>query len=151
MHLCAFLSLLQVISAYLVNGWPTSVSTSLPVDDALSTYYCNDSPTWSGPHFFPRDCATALAHFAHNEVFVHEDVVFEFLAVGGRAQSRYASQETPRKYTHGEFAVRVSRTCGQGVLRFIACNQVREMADQRFFLDRHMHYGYRHACRFLPR
>ena len=121
-HYCSFLSLLLVISAYLVSGWPTSASKLLPVDDDLSTYHCSDSPTWSSPSFFPRDCATALARFSLDELFVHEDVVFEFLAVGGRAQTRYASQETPRRYAYGEFAAYVSRTYGQGMPKCIPCN-----------------------------
>ena len=129
MYHSSLLSLLLVISAYLVSGWPTSTSIVSPVDDALSTYYCSDSPTWSGPSFFPRDCATALAQFAVNEQLVHEDVVFEFLAVGGRAQSRYASQETPRKYRYRKFAVHVPQTYGQETPKCIPCNQVREMAD----------------------
>ena len=131
--MCLFplLSLLLVISACLVSGSPTSASISSPVDDALSNFYCSDSPSWSGPSFFPRDCATALAQFAVNEQLVHEDVPFEFLAVGGRAQSRYASQETPRKYSYGESAVPVSRTCGQGTPKCIPCKPVREMADLR--------------------
>lgn len=127
-------SLLLVISAYLVSGSPTSAFVLSPVDDFLSTYYCSDSSTWSGPYFFPRDCATALARFLVNERSVHEDVVFEFLAVGGRAQSRYASQETPRKYTYGEFTVHVLRTYGQGTPKWIPCNQAREMAHLRFSL-----------------
>ena len=131
MYLCSLLSLLLTISAYLVSGSPTSASILSPVDDVLSPYYCTDSTTWSGPSFFPRDCATALAQFSVNELFVHEDVIFEFLAVGGRAQSRYASQKTPRKYRYGEFAVHFFRTYGQGTPKSIPCNQVREMADLR--------------------
>ena len=110
MYHCSLLSLLPIISAYLVKGSPTSASILLPVDDALSTYHCSDSPLWSGPSFFPRDCATALAQFAVNELFLHEHEVFEFLAVGGRAQSRYVSQTTPRKYSYRESAVHVLRT-----------------------------------------
>ena len=122
-----------VISAYLVSGSPTSAFILSPVDDVLSTYYCSDSSAWSGGSFSPRDCATALARFCVNELSVHEDVVFEFLAVGGRAQSRYPSQVTPRKYTYGEFAVHVLRTYGQGT-KCIPCNQAREMAHLRRFL-----------------
>lgn len=112
MHLFSLLSLLPVISAYLVSGSPTSASTLLPVDDTFSAYHCTDSQTWSGPSFFPRDCATALARFCVSELQVHEDVVFEFLAVGGRAQSGYASQETPRKYTYG--------TCTMAIAMLVA-------------------------------
>ena len=113
MYHCSLLSLLVVVSAYLVSGSPTSASILLPVDDALSTYYCSDSPNWSGPSFFPRHCATALARFSVAETLVDEDVVYEFLAVGGRAQSRYVSQQTPRKYTYGEFAVHDPQTYSQ--------------------------------------
>ena len=113
MYHCSLLSLLLIVSAYLVSGSPTSASIVLPVDDALSTYYCSDSPTWSGPSFFPRDCATALARFSVAETLVDEDVVYEFLAVGVRPQSRYVSQETPRKYTYGEFAVHDPQMYGQ--------------------------------------
>ena len=131
MYHCSLLSLLPIFSAYLVKGSPTSASILLPVDDALSAYHCSDSPDWSLPSFFPRDCATALARFSVNELFVHEDVVFEFLAVGGHARSRHASQETPRKYTYGAFAVHVFRTYGQGTPKCIHCHRVREMAHLR--------------------
>lgn len=75
---------------------------SLPADDALSTYYCIDSPVWSGPSFLPKNCATAMSQFFVQEMLVHGDVVFEFFAVGARPRSRYPSQHTPQKFTYGE-------------------------------------------------
>ena len=93
--------LLLFMSPYLINGAPTTAPISLPSNDALSTYYCNDSPAWSGPSFFPKDCATAVSRFYVQEILTHEDEVFEFLAIGARPQLRYPSQHTPRKYTYG--------------------------------------------------
>lgn len=91
-----------VISPYLIHGAPTTVPLSLPADDALSTYYCNDSPAWSEPSFTPKDCATAMSQFFVQELFVHGDVIFEFVAVGARPGSRYPSQNMPQKFTYGE-------------------------------------------------
>ena len=96
-----FLSFLIVISPYLIRGAPTSASISLPEDDASPPYYCTDSLAWSGPTFNPKNCATAVSQF-YLENFERRDVLFEFLAVGGRAQSRYPSQKTPQKFTYGE-------------------------------------------------
>lgn len=96
-----FLSLLLVISPYLISGAPTSASISLLKDDALSTYHCTDYPAWNGPSFNPRDCVTAISQF-YLEVFEHRDMLFEFRVIGGRAQSRYPSQRTPQRYTYGE-------------------------------------------------
>ena len=93
--------LLLLMSPYLINGAPTTAPISLPANDALSTYYCNDSPAWSGPSFFPKDCATALSRFYVQEILAHENEVFEFLAIGAHPPSRYPSQHTPRKYTYG--------------------------------------------------
>ena len=121
MYYHTFLSLPLVISPYLLNGAPTSDSALLSVDDALYTYYCNDSPTWSGPSFFPRDCATALARFSVGELLVRGDAVFEFLAVDDHARSRYPSQRTPRKYMYGKFPVQIRQTYGREMPEFIFC------------------------------
>lgn len=96
------LSLPLVVSPYLINGAPTTAPISLPPDDALSTYYCNDSPAWSGPSFYPKDCATAMSQFFVQELLVHGDVLFEFSAVGARPRTRYPSQTTPQKFTYGK-------------------------------------------------
>lgn len=50
----------------------------------------------------PKNCATAISQFFVKEILVHGDVLFEFLAVGGRKESRYPSQKTPQKFTYGE-------------------------------------------------
>lgn len=106
------LSFLLVIPPYLINGAPTTTPVSLPADDTLSPYYCNDSPAWSGPSFFPKNCATALSQFFLNELLVHGDVLFEFLAVGGQRRSRFPPQQTPQKFTYGELPVHESaRIC----------------------------------------
>lgn len=96
-----FLSLILVISPYLISGAPTSASISLPKDDVLSTYHCTDYPAWNGPSFNPRHCVTAASQF-YLEVFEHRDMLFEFRVIGGRAQSRYPSQRTPQRFTFGE-------------------------------------------------
>ena len=100
-HHC-FLSLLLAVSPYLISGAHTSASISLPADDALPTYYCSDSPAWSGPLFSPKDCATALAEFLVQKLSVDEDIPFEFLAFDDHARSRYPSQKTPQRFTYGE-------------------------------------------------
>lgn len=96
------LLLLLAVSASLGNAAPNTKPTSLPAYHALSTYYCNDSPAWSGPTFNPKDCTTAMSQFFLQRLLVHEDVVFEFLAVGAHPQSDYPSQNTPQKFTYGE-------------------------------------------------
>ncbi len=101
-HLCVLLIILLVISPYLTSGAPAAVSILLPADELRSTYYCSDSPDWCGPSFYPKNCATAMAQFFVQELLVHGDAVFEFLAAGGRAQSRYPSQKLPEKFTYGE-------------------------------------------------
>lgn len=93
---------LQVISFHLISAAPTTTSISLPVDEALSAYHCNDSPDWSGSSFYPKDCKTAISQFFLQEVLVHGDVVFEFEAVGARAQTRYPLQKTPQKFTYSK-------------------------------------------------
>lgn len=96
------LSLFLLISPYLINGAPTTAPVSLPADDALSTYYCSDSPAWSGPSFYPKDCTAAMAQFFLQELLVHGDVLFEFLAVGARQRTRYPPQNMPEKFTYGK-------------------------------------------------
>ncbi|KAF6226161.1 hypothetical protein HO133_009027 [Letharia lupina] len=91
---------LLLISSYLIDGAPTMAPISLPADDALSTYYCIDSPAWSEPSFLPKNCATAMSQFFVQEMLVHGDVVFEFHAVGAQPRSRYPSQHTPQKFTY---------------------------------------------------
>lgn len=105
-----FVPLLLVISPYLTSGAPTSASVSLSGDDALSTYYCSDSPTWSGPSFFPKNCATAVARFLVEKLSVHEDMPFEFLAFDDHARSRYPSQRTPQKFSFGKLPVYLRQT-----------------------------------------
>ena len=95
------MTLIQSMLAPLISGAP-GASISLPIDNPCSTCYCNDSPTWSGPSFFPKNCATAVSQFFVQEINEHGDAVFEFLAVGGRAQSRYPPQLLPKKYTYRE-------------------------------------------------
>lgn len=106
------LSLFLLISPYLINGAPTTAPVSLPADDALSTYYCSDSPAWSGPSFYPKDCAAAMAQFFLQELLVHGDVLFEFLAVGARQRTRYPPQNMPEKFTYG--------TCTMAIVMLVA-------------------------------
>lgn len=94
--------LVLAISASLSKCAPNLQPVSWPADDAPSTYYCNDSPAWSGPSFDPKDCVTAMSQFFLGELLVHGDVLFEFLAVGAQPQSRYPSQNTPQKFAYGE-------------------------------------------------
>ena len=103
-HHYIFLVILLAISEYLISGAPTTAYISLPADDALSTYSCIDSAAWSGPSFYPRNCATAISQFFVQEVIVHGDADFEFQGVGAHAQSRYPSQMTPQKFTYGELS-----------------------------------------------
>ncbi len=96
------LFLLLTISPRPSNGAPNIPPISTRADDALSTYSCNTSPDWAGPYFFPKDCATAISQFFAQEVLMHGNKAFEFLAVGAHPRTRYPSQNTPRKYTYGE-------------------------------------------------
>ena len=93
---------LQVFSPLLINGAPTATSVSSLTDDA--PYHCYDSPDWCGPSFTPKNCATAVSQFMVQELLVHEDILFEFLAAGGRKTSRYLSQKTPQKFTYSELS-----------------------------------------------
>lgn len=43
-----------------------------------------------------------MSQFFLQELLVHGDVVFEFVAVGARGQSRHSLQQTPQKFTYGE-------------------------------------------------
>ena len=90
------------ISPYIIHGVPTTAPLSLPTDDTLPPYSCNDSPAWSGPAFDPRDCAAAMSQFFAYKLLVHEDTAFEFLAVGGQPRAGYPLQSTPLKFTYGE-------------------------------------------------
>lgn len=99
---CRHILLLLAISASLGDGAPSTQPALLPADDALSTYYCNDAPAWSGPFFNPKDCVTAMSQFFLYELLRHGDLNFEFLAVGAQPRSRYRSQYTPQKFAYGE-------------------------------------------------
>ena len=103
-YLQRLLFFLLAISPNLSNGAPNTQSISLPPGTDLSTYHCNDSPAWSGPSFFPKDCTTAMSQFFVQELLVHDQVVFEFLAVGIRSRSRYPPQQTPQKFTVRHFS-----------------------------------------------
>ena len=111
-----FFLLLLAILPKPSNAAPKIPPISLPADDALFTYYCNDSPAWSGPSFFPKDCATAVSRFFVRELLVHGNVLFEFLAVGAHPGSRYPSQNTPQKFTYGKnTGTRVCQTYFRGL------------------------------------
>ena len=97
---CILISLF--ISPYIIHGVPTTAPLSLPTDNTLPPYTCNDSPAWSGKSFNPRDCATAMSKFFAYKLLVHEDAAFEFLAVGAQPRSGYPLQSTPLRYTYGE-------------------------------------------------
>lgn len=124
-----FVPLLLVISPYLTSGAPTSASVSLSGDDALSTYYCSDSLTWSGPSFFPKNCATAVAMFLVEKHSVHEDMPFEFLAFDDHARSRYPSQRTPQKFSYGKLPVYIRQIYGRETANYILSMYLQEMAD----------------------
>lgn len=94
--------LLLAISPELSDGAPNGRPIPVAAGDALSTYDCNESPAWSGPSFNPKDCAAAISQFYSHELLVHRNMGFEFLAIGAHPRSRYPSQNTPRKFTHGE-------------------------------------------------
>ena len=103
-HHYIVLVMLLANSEHLISGAPTTAYISLPADDALSTYSCIDSPAWSGPSFYPKNCATAISQFYMQKALVHQDAIFEFQGVGAHAQSRYPSQMTPQKFTYGELS-----------------------------------------------
>lgn len=124
-----FVLLVLLISPYLTSGAPTSASVSLLGDDALSSYYCSDSPTWSGPSFFPKNCATAVARFLVEKRSVHEDMPFEFLAFDDHAQSRYPSQRTPLKFSYGKLPVYLHQTCHREIANCILSMYLQEIAD----------------------
>ena len=90
------------ILRYIVHGVPTTAPLSLPTDDDLPPYTCDDSPAWSGPSFNPRHCTTAMSRFFAYKLLVHEDAAFEFLAVGGQPRTGYPLQSTPLRFTYGE-------------------------------------------------